>query len=967
MHRTSRRARHLRRAAAIGGVTAATLTTLLPAAATAAPLSGIDLSNYVRVGRYDLPEPTRTTAPTGNLLAQESSGVAYNPDTGTLFVVGDGGTSVTQVTKTGQLVDTMTLPAGSSPQGTEFYDTEGIAYVGGGQFVFTEERDRQLVKFTYAPGTTLTRAQTKTVKLGTTVGNVGLEGLTYDPSTGDFIPVKETSPLGIFRTSIDWDAGTASNGSPTTVNSTNLFDPALSGVADYADVFALSNLTTLTGPDADHLIIISQESGRIIETTRSGAVQSSLTIRPDLDTTISVQDQTHEGVTMDDDGNLYVVSENGGGNIDHPQLWVYAPATAPNAAPTQVALVNTVSSLLENTPTTNRTKVADVRVADDGLGAVNLGVSGPDASAFEVDGTGLYLKAGTALDYETKTSYAVTVTADDPTIGDGPDATSPTSTLAIGDVTNESPSNAALAVTEVASWGNNNATYAADWFELTNVGSAPADLTGFKIDDNSNSFAAAVALAGVTTLAPGESAIFVEGTESTISSYKSHWFGGNAPAGLQFGTYSGSGVGFGNGGDAVNIFDTTGTRVTGIAFGAGTAGVTFDNAAGAGSKTLPLPIVSTLSVAGTNGAFVATGETGSPGRTANPISVRVTEASPWSSGNSPYGADWFELTNTGDAAVDVSGFKVDDDSHAFGSAVALRGVTSIAPGESVVFLEDATPTQTRVATFRDFWFNDALPRPQVGYYTGSGIGLSTGGDEVNIYDATGKRLTGIKFGLSTSGRTFDNAAGAGGTTDPLPTVTTLASRGTNGARTVGSETGSPGDNTPDTAKPEITFSGNQASYTVDQLITIGCTAADAPRGSGVNTVTCPTVNARATTYRVGPHTLNAEATDHAGNTATASVTFQVAVTTKALCTLTTRYVRWSKPYQALSTTQRRAYETNVVAPLCRELAKIRPGISSTRRATLVSRFRSSTRQMTLAGYLTRTQYLQLGGYTADLP
>ncbi len=150
MHRTSRRARHLRRAAAIGASPPPRSPRSARRRDPAAPLSGIDLSNYVRVGRYDLPEPTRTTAPTGNLLAQESSGVAYNPDTGTLFVVGDGGTSVTQVTKTGQLVDTMTLPAGSSPQGTEFYDTEGIAYVGGGQFVFTEERDRQLVKFTYA-------------------------------------------------------------------------------------------------------------------------------------------------------------------------------------------------------------------------------------------------------------------------------------------------------------------------------------------------------------------------------------------------------------------------------------------------------------------------------------------------------------------------------------------------------------------------------------------------------------------------------------------------------------------------------------------------------------------------------------------------------------------------------------------------------------------------------------------------
>jgi hypothetical protein len=130
--------------------------------------TAIDLSRYVRIGRFDLPEPTQTTPPNStNLLAQEASGVAYNPDTDSLFIVADGGTSVTQVTTNGQLIDTMTLASGGSPQGTEFYDTEGITYIGGGQFVMSEERDRKLVKFTYAAGTVLTRGNAQTVTIGT--------------------------------------------------------------------------------------------------------------------------------------------------------------------------------------------------------------------------------------------------------------------------------------------------------------------------------------------------------------------------------------------------------------------------------------------------------------------------------------------------------------------------------------------------------------------------------------------------------------------------------------------------------------------------------------------------------------------------------------------------------------------------------------------------------------------------------
>src|SRR5215831_866812 len=89
-----------------------------------ASVTSVDLSTYLRTGRFDLPEPTRTAHPPNSLLAQEASAVTYDWDTDTLFVVGDGGTSVVQVSKTGQLIDSMTLAPGPSPQGTDFFDTE---------------------------------------------------------------------------------------------------------------------------------------------------------------------------------------------------------------------------------------------------------------------------------------------------------------------------------------------------------------------------------------------------------------------------------------------------------------------------------------------------------------------------------------------------------------------------------------------------------------------------------------------------------------------------------------------------------------------------------------------------------------------------------------------------------------------------------------------------------------------------
>lgn len=318
------------------------LTTLTTAASA---VTSVNLGDYQLVGRYALPEPTRVTPPTNSVLAKEVSAVTWNRDTNTLFVLGDGGTSIVQVGLNGHLIDSMTLATGSSPQGTAFYDPEGLAYIGNGKFVMTEERYRIANQFTYVPGSTLAYSGAQQVKLGTTIGNVGIEGITYDPltsgATPGFVVAKEKTPMGVFQTNIDFAAGTATNGSATTVNSTDLFNPNLTGLIDIADIYALSNLNGIGVGDQGHLLLLSQESGKIIEADRNGNTFSSLTIpylsTNPLGTTVlsgaggptTVVDQQHEGLTMDDAGFLYIVSENGGGDINNPQLWVLAPVPEP--------------------------------------------------------------------------------------------------------------------------------------------------------------------------------------------------------------------------------------------------------------------------------------------------------------------------------------------------------------------------------------------------------------------------------------------------------------------------------------------------------------------------------------------------------------------------------------------------------------------------------------------------------------
>jgi len=196
---------------------------------------------------------------------------------------------------------------------------------------------------------------------------------------------------------------------------------------------------------------------------------------------------------------------------------------------------------------------------------------------------------------------------------------------------------AAIIISEVHASGSSSTSnsYNADWIELTNTGASAVDITGWKLDDSSNALANAVAFRGLTSIPAGKSAVFFEGNTSgsndaTISAaFISYWFGANAPAGFLIGAYGGSGVGLGSGGDAVNIFDAGGSRVTGVSFGAVVDGITRDNSAGVGSTTLPLPLISINSVVGVNGAFssfaaggtLSVREVGSPGAVPEPSSI----------------------------------------------------------------------------------------------------------------------------------------------------------------------------------------------------------------------------------------------------------------------------------------------------------------------------------------------------------
>ena len=164
-----------------------------------------------------------------------------------------------------------------------------------------------------------------------------------------------------------------------------------------------------------------------------------------------------------------------------------------------------------------------------------------------------------------------------------------------------SSASAYLRVTEVMSSSGTGGTN--DWFEVTNYGSGGVDITGFRMDDNSFSFANSVLLSGITSIGAGESVIFVESTSSTFdtAAFRTFWGG---LSGVQVGFYNGSGAGvsFSSGGDGAVVFNASGTEATARAtFGAATTGSSFyfDLAPNTG-------IVSTVGTIGTQVTFATT-------------------------------------------------------------------------------------------------------------------------------------------------------------------------------------------------------------------------------------------------------------------------------------------------------------------------------------------------------------------------
>jgi len=264
-------------------------------ACCAAQAQSLNLANYQVTGTYALDVLNGTS---GGISGLEASAVAYAKDRGTLFFVGDEGTGVVEISKTGQTLGHMDFDWTST--GSSKHDTEGMTYLGNGVLVVGEERLYDAYKFSYVNGGSAALANASVSISNANVGNDGMEGISYDPRNGgSFVTIKQDVPEDILAGTLTFGANLSG-----TANMSQLFNPSLLNVSTLSDVVVLSQVNSLAGTaGADNLLFLSLGSKVLLEADRSGHVLSSF----DLSTVLP--HNAIEGATIDENGTIYLVAE----------------------------------------------------------------------------------------------------------------------------------------------------------------------------------------------------------------------------------------------------------------------------------------------------------------------------------------------------------------------------------------------------------------------------------------------------------------------------------------------------------------------------------------------------------------------------------------------------------------------------------------------------------------------------------
>lgn len=253
-------------------------------------ISRIHVDDEVSNAELDLNQFAFCTKTNVSQIFFDLSGVAYNNDTDRLVVVENGTPQAMELDLNGNYIRTINF--------NNFHDTEGIAYVGNNMFFVTEEQKRDIVLITIPPGnsniTINHPGNSSRINLGSTIGNVGLEGVAYDVVNDIIYVVKEKMPIAVYKVT-NALARVGTTYSPPAAFDFNMTKSSYPGT--YTDLAG----TAIT--PFGTLLLLTQEGQHVVEVDPdSGAYLSDMSLS-------AAATPQPEGITVLNAGELVIVGE----------------------------------------------------------------------------------------------------------------------------------------------------------------------------------------------------------------------------------------------------------------------------------------------------------------------------------------------------------------------------------------------------------------------------------------------------------------------------------------------------------------------------------------------------------------------------------------------------------------------------------------------------------------------------------
>ena len=225
-------------------------------------------------------------------LEDDVSALTYDPLRKSLFTVTNKNAELVELSLDGRIVRRISLVG--------FGDAEAVEFIDANTYVIADEREQRLFKVRLDDNTQVLNArEAEQLTLGIHLrGNKGFEGLAYDSVGKRLFVAKERDPMLIYEV----------RGFPQDNPQIPSAIHVVTNARRDARLFVRDLSSLQFDERSGHLLALSDESRLLLELDIDGRPISTLSLKKGRHGLKKTVPQA-EGVAMDDEGTLYVVSE----------------------------------------------------------------------------------------------------------------------------------------------------------------------------------------------------------------------------------------------------------------------------------------------------------------------------------------------------------------------------------------------------------------------------------------------------------------------------------------------------------------------------------------------------------------------------------------------------------------------------------------------------------------------------------